>query len=141
MLEIFGKIDRLKTLLATATDFIEPWGYFGDEIACHPGLHSLGKPSTDAKLRAALEASCSKVKRRPVKLDDASGIHVSNRGFWHGMFTLHDGIAIWFYFEQSDQGLVGIMRSPLDQRVELVRFSVVPLPPSAGFGPAGRGRA
>jgi hypothetical protein len=141
MMEISGKVEQLKTLLAKAKNFDEPWRYFAEELARHREFMALGTPSTNVLLDTVVATTCAEVVGRHVRIHDPLTLHMPKHGMWHGTVRVGACSAFWFYFEQSDQGLVGVMRSLADQRIELVRFSLLALPPTAGFVPTGYGQA
>lgn len=130
--DVGATLERLETSLREATKFLVPWGQFHDEVAMAPAFASLGEPGRNPRIEAALGAVVAKVLGRQYPLTDGVFIHLEEHGFWHGTCRAGPRELIFFYFEGSDTGLVGLFRNLAEGQQELARFSVMELP--AGLG-------
>lgn len=138
--ELGATLDRLRTALREATDFMVPWAQFHDEVAMAPAFTAASQPGQNARLDIALEAAGSKVLGRRHPISDPVFLHLEAHHFWHGACQIGPRTAIFFYFADADTGLTGIFRDLTAGKLDLVRFSLVELPagsmPSRGGGQA-----
>lgn len=131
---------RLEESLRTATDLMEPWSLFHDEIAMRPELMELGRPGTHAMLIEMLAAGLSKVIKQPAKISDPCFFHLPEHRFWHGIARVGNRSVIAFFYERTGQGLAGLMEDLFSQQVMLVRMSMFEVPGPAAV-PMARGSA
>ena len=142
------RFDKLHESLKTATDLLDTWHVFGDLIE-DPAFMRDGEPFDDAAMKAAqdrrigraLEASCKQATGKAGQVKDSASVRISDAGLWHGMFEFAGLVAFWFFFEDLDQGLIGLKEDAMSEEVRLVRFSVIPLPATAMLRPGTRGQA
>ena len=136
-----AKLEVLRRLLQEATDFKVPWDYFHNHLAMHQELHRRGRPKSNPALEAVLRAGVSKVFGREMVPTELMTLHLKKERFWHGLCNFGLLSGIFFYFEGVDVGLLGLSRSLGDQRIELVRFTVVEIDPKGAFPSRDRGQA
>ncbi len=142
------RFDKLHRSLKTATDLLDTWHLFGDLIQ-DPAFMRDGVPFDDTAMKAAqdgrigraLEAVCKQATRKPGQVSDSATVHLPDAGLWHGKFVFASLIGFWFFFEDLDQGLIGLKENAMSEEVRLVRFSVIPLPATAMLRPKERGEA
>jgi hypothetical protein len=122
------RIARLKEILRTATEFKDPWDYFHDELVADPAFMQMGHRQASRKLAAALDAIGSELVGRQVKSLATTTIYVKEHQLWHGSVNLAGNMGLCFYFEDVDQGLLGLMMDPRTNEVLFARMSLLPIP-------------
>ena len=122
------RVDRLRQLLKTATDFREPWDYFHDVLVRDPAFMRMGAVSASFKLETTLTAIGARVLGKDAALHRCTTVNIKDLSFWHGSCTLAGHTGICFYFEDSDQGLLGLVRDLQSTEILLARISLVALP-------------
>lgn len=140
--------DKLHKSLKTATDLLDTWHVFG-ELTQDPAFIQDGVPFDDAAMKAAqdgrigraLEAVCKQATRKAGQVDDSASVRLPDAGLWHGRFVYAGLVAFWFFFDDLDQGLIGLKENATSEEVRLVRFSVIPIPAPAMLRPRDRGQA
>ena len=118
---------RLQESLRSATDLMETWSLFHDELAMRPELMHLSRPGTHATFVRMLEAALSKVIKQPTKLVEPLFFHLPEHRFWHGMARAGNRAVIAFFYESTGQGLAGLMDDLSSQQVMILRVSMVEL--------------
>ena len=131
------RTDRLRELLRTAQDFQEPWNYFHDELALDPDFMRLGVRRTSEKLSAALDVIGTRLLGTGTKLRRSTILFIEDFSFWHGTCALGAHMGVCFYFDDADQGLLGLIKDIQRNEVLLARISLVTLP--SGTITVGRG--
>lgn len=121
------RADRLRELLRTATDFREPWDYFHDKLVLDPRFMRLGAPSASKKLTSALTAIGSRLLRREITLESPVLLQIKEWSLWHGSCGFGEYTGVCFYFDDADQGLVGLMKDLSGRETLLARISLLPL--------------
>jgi hypothetical protein len=130
--ELGRALDALRISLRRATDFMDPWVQFHDEVAMAPTLMEEGEHADNPNLLEVLAALSGKVFGQRAEPQNVLLMHVGEHGFWHGTCRLGPRMAVFFYFEELDMGLAGIVKSLTDTKVDLVRFSLIQAPGATG---------
>ena len=125
------RIDRLRELLRTAKDFREPWDYFHDELVHDPAFMRLGARRASRKLETTLAAIGVRLLGRDARLRSSVSLFIKELSFWHGSCAFGDHTGICFYFDDVDQGLLGLMKDIPSSYVLFARISLVALPRGA----------
>lgn len=125
---------RLRALLADAKDLTEPWGLFHEELVASPAFSQLGQPHLGRQIESAIKLICSKVLTETVVDARFEWVRVPEQRFQHGRCEVEVGTAkgpsktqyvMGFLFEDTNQGLLGIRRSPFEGPTILTRFSIL----------------
>lgn len=122
------RVDHLRELLRTATNFRDPWDYFHDELVMDPAFMELGHPEASRKLNSVLGAIGSRLLGGELEPQMPMLFHLEDLSFWHGTCGLGSRVAVFFHFEVVDQGLVGIMKDLISSEVILARLSLLEMP-------------
>jgi len=138
--DLAASLAALKHSLQTASDFMVPWHQFHDEVAMPSVMTSIGTPATHPRLERCLAAIAERLFKRPGAVEDPHFFHVAEHRFWHGSCFIGGRVAIGFYFDDDEIGLVGYMQSAVSSRVELVRLRQLEVPAGAFRGVAGSER-
>ena len=99
------KIDLGKTLaglkhsLQTATDFLQPWERFHDEVAMCPIFAVIGQREENSRIVLALETGAAHLLRRRVRAVDLNFIHIAEHHFWHGHCQIGPRTVIFCFFD------------------------------------------
>jgi hypothetical protein len=122
------RVQRLRDILKTATDFREPWDYFHDQLVLDPAFMRLGKVSESMKLSTTLTAIGTRLLGKNAGLSRCTTVNIKDLSFWHGSCFLGGYTGICFYFEDSDQGLLGLVKDLQSTQILLARISLVAIP-------------
>jgi len=120
-------IEALRASVETATDLEEPWALFRDRLASSSSFMAKGVPKKSSALLEMIATTFGKalgVSAAPVGM---KSIYVKQDRLWHGMCSLGGRPTVYFYFEDLELGLAGVMSSLTGGRVELIRFRRVVL--------------
>ncbi len=120
------RVERLRTLTRTASDLEAPWDCFHDDFASDPQFLRAGVRGRSAVLEDMLGAVASQL----VPLADASRfliLHLPAFGLWHGAGQIGDHLAVFYYLEGVDQGLLGLVEGPFGPDLVIARFSLLPV--------------
>ena len=112
-----------------ANDFGDPWKQFHDELMTFDEAVEGDDSADDSQLSAILAAMGTKLLGERHEPHHRRYIHLPAHRFWHGNCQIGSRSVIFFYFEQDDLGLAGFCRSLTDPNIDLMRFSVLALPP------------
>jgi hypothetical protein len=126
-------LGSLRATLKNATDFADPWAQFHDELMTYEEATTEAELADDPQITAMLSAIGAKVTGHAHEPQTKRFLHLRDHRFWHGMCHLGPRSVVFFYFQDDDVGLAGFTRSLLDSSIDLVRFSVLLVPP--GFMP------
>lgn len=133
---------ELNSRLQNATDFMLPWTYFHDELAMSEAFRGAGSPAVNATLVQTLSVGATRALKKPLNATSPQMFHVPEGQIWHGFVALGALHGIFFYYDDINMGLLGVMRSLTDGGVDLVRFSVLTLSSVKGVAfPGDRGTA
>ncbi|MFH2007577.1 MAG: hypothetical protein ABI333_13410 [bacterium] len=132
---------KLKSQLQRAVDLSAPWNLFHDELATQPEFLGRGEPAANPMLEQVVTTVGTKLLGREVRPQQLMAIQVEEKRFWHGVCQLGKGVGVFFYFEELDMGLLGLMRGLEAANVDLVRFSLIPVGPGPVFTSRNRGKA
>lgn len=132
----------LKHNLQTAREFMAPWHQFHDDVAVASLAAPVGVPADNPRRVRCIAAVAGHVFRAPGAdtVEDPCFSHVAEHGFWHGSCFVGGRVAICFWFEDDDIGLVGFLASPDSREVTLARLRPLALPSGAWRGVAGDAR-
>jgi hypothetical protein len=119
------RLDRLRELLQTASDFRQAWDYFHEELVQDPAFLQLGQPASSRRLEAVLGAVGSRLLGRELRPQHPMLLHFQDLSFWHGSCGLGGYVAVCFHFEDIDHGLVGIMKGLTSHEILLARLSLL----------------
>lgn len=120
------RVIHLRELLRTAKDFLVPWSYFHDELAMRADFVNAGRPSASPLIDAAIDRVAQQRGWRPTSGVEVT-IHLADLEFWHGFRSLGDRTGIFFYDENTCQGLLGVM-TDFAGPIDLFRLTTVRLP-------------
>jgi hypothetical protein len=123
------QLESLRWTLKSATDFLQPWDQFHDELMLTEDITGGGKVEDSEQITRMLAASATKLSSQRHEPKEKRYLHLAEHRFWHGMCRIGPFNVIFFYFEDGDIGLAGFSRSMLDDKIDLIRFSAVVLPP------------
>lgn len=140
MSDLSASLAALKHTLQTARDFTVPWAQFHDQVAMASVTTAIGTPTANPRLERTLAAIAERLFKRPGAVQDPRFFHVAEHRFWHGSCFIGDKVAVGFYFDDAELGLVGYMQSPVSAQVELVRLRQLELPAGGFAGAAGSER-
>lgn len=141
MPDLAASLAALKHTLQTARDFMVPWSQFHDEVAMPSVMTSIGAPASNPRLERCIAAIAGRLfSRLAGAAQDPHFFHVAAHRFWHGSCFVGGRVAIGFYFDDDEIGLVGYMESAISSRVELVRLRQLELPADGFAGRAGTAR-
>jgi hypothetical protein len=131
----------LKHNLQTASRFGEPWDQFHDEVAVPSIMASIGAPADNPRLERCLEMIAGRMfNDREAAVADVCFNHVAEHGFWHGSAVVAGHVAILFYFDDEQIGLIGFMKSVYSTEVRLARVRALAVPEGSWSGVAGSER-
>jgi hypothetical protein len=121
-----ARIERLRDMLSSSSDFGAPWRYFHDALVAQEGFGVLGEVGASKELCASIEAIAANLFGEAVPVAHLLAVCVREHGFRHGLSSVGGNPAMYFHYEATNQGLAGIERPGED--VLLVRFSWLELP-------------
>ena len=127
-------IETLRQSVKSASDLEEPWNLFHDELAMSAEFMTMGAPKASGVLLDVIAKAASNVLGEPGTAVRVASIHLKKQRMWHGCCSLAGRPIVWFYFEDLEIGLAGILSSLTGGKVDLIRFTCVKL-----RGPAWRG--
>lgn len=137
MTALGAKLSALKHNLSTATRFADPWEQFHDDVAAASITTQLGVPASNPRLERTIAAVAERLFKTYGEVEDACFLHLPEHHFWHGSCQVGGRVAIGFYFDDAEIGLVGFMRSVYSSEVDLARLRAIDLPAGARGGVAG----
>lgn len=140
MSDLGASLAALKHTLQTAREFMVPWTKFHDEVAVVSVMKSIGTPAANVRLERCLAAVAERLFKQAATVEDAHFFYVPEHKFWHGSCFVGGRVAIGFYFDDAEIGLVGYMRSAVSAEVELVRLRQLEVPAGSFGGVAGNER-
>lgn len=128
-----AKIDHLKSLFVSATEFSEPMTYFFDVLAADRNFLAQGRlledPAIKARFLAVLE-----ILHRQLAPEVEGKAQVMNL-LWldefqlaHGACMIGDRLGVTFYFRDLDMGLSSLASLRSGDQVLFSRFSVQDCP-------------
>ena len=125
-------IAALEVRLRTETDFGRACDFFHDAVVGHPALIPSSEPGVHEVLSQSIDSMLNqKVGVRMV--GEAEVFHVPSARFWHGHVECEEGMAIFFYFDETGMGLLSYARSLSDPAVAHMRFSTTTLSGKVAF--------
>jgi hypothetical protein len=140
MSDLGATLTALKHNLQTAREFIEPWEQFHDDVATASIAARIGEPADNPRLERCLAMVAGRLFKQVGEVEDACFCHVPEHGFWHGSCVVAGRVAICFYFDGDEIGLVGFMRSVYSTKVDLARLRALEVPTGVWGGVAGSER-
>lgn len=127
----YNRFEHLKQTLVEAKDFMVPWDMFHDHFASDPRFITFGQPATSERIEQCLESIARGTLGEAHRPRELRLIQISDYHFWHGACQLGPRVAIFFYFDDIEVGLAGLMRTLTDPHVTLARLTSVELDPRA----------
>ena len=127
-------LEQLRHLLNTSSDLTVPWAYFHDHLSGNLALHQRGRPATNPGLEQSLRLWAARVlgKSSSPPRVLVQGLHLPQERFWHGLVLTEGRTGIYFYFEQDERGLLGLMQNLLGSEILLGRFTLLSVPQTPG---------
>lgn len=125
----------LRRHLSQATDLVEPWSYFHEHMSCRLDLHMRSRPRSNPMLEKVLAVCGTQALGRSQVDDEAriQALYLKKERFWHGLCLFGGLTGIFFHFEKSDTGLLGLKESLFAPQTHLVRFTLLPQESRSGF--------
>lgn len=139
-MDLGATLTALKHNLQTASRFVEPWEQFHDDVATASIFTRIGEPADNPRLARCLAAVAGRLFKQAGDVQDACFLHVPEHRFWHGSCLVAGRVAICFYFDDDEVGLVGFMRSVHGSKVDLARLRQLEVPAGTWGGVAGTER-
>lgn len=134
MTDLGATLSALKQNLQTATDFIRPWDQFHDEVAMVSEYTQLAVPAVNPKLERCIKAVAGHLFKVKAVVEDVYFLNLPDQHFWHGTCRVAGRVAIGFFFDDDDIGLVGFMRTLTSIEVQLARLRPIDLPGGKAWG-------
>ena len=134
-------IEALRQSVKTASDLSVPWDLFHDRLASSSEFMALGAPSKSTTVLKMLATTASKALGASLTAVGMTSLHLKKERLWHGFCTLGGRPTVYFYFDDLEIGLAGVMDSLTGGRVELIRFTCVRLDQPGWRGAGARAKA
>lgn len=134
-------IEALRQSVKTATDLSVPWELFHDRLASSSEFMAMGAPSKSTTVLKMLATTASKALGASLTAVGMTSLHLKKQRLWHGFCTLGGRPTVYFYFDDLEIGLAGVMDSLTGGRVELIRFTCVALDRPAWRSAGARAKA
>lgn len=131
MTDLAATLSSLKHNLQTATQFSKPWDQFHDEVAMVPLYTQLAVPAKNPHLERCIKAVAGHLFKVEATIEDPCFLNLPDQHFWHGTCLVAGRVAIGFYFDDDNIGLVGFMRSLTSVEVQLARLRPIEIPPGS----------
>jgi hypothetical protein len=135
LLRIGEKIEKLKTMTTTATEFSVPMNFFMDELASDSDFLGFGKLSKDKKALSVFKSVC-KATYQQINPQDAQpafnvlAVSLDQFKFFHGGGSIGNQNLMLIYFQDLDVGITALS-SMANSRVVFSRFTAKQFTPSA----------
>jgi len=129
-------LEKLKTMIADATDFAVPMMYFMDRLVPSSGFMSAGKVSRDEKVTAVFRKICETLYRRahPNHADTAHQLVVHELEqfkFCHGAYQIGKNMVTLIYYQDVDQGMAAMATMTGQGETIFSRFTAQQFAPSS----------
>jgi hypothetical protein len=111
----------LRERLQHPTDYERAMHYFLEEFAGDVEFMRQSLPDDAAHLRAVLQRLTTQMLGRRVEFDQSGVLYLPEFRFFHGHAIVAGHVALFFYFEGVDTGLMTLMKNPKDS-VQVARF-------------------
>ena len=111
----------LREHLQHATDYEKALYYFLEEFAGDVPFMEQSLTADAPHLLAVLTHVASKAMNRTVQFDETRVLHLTSHKFYHGNGALEQRVALFFYFEELDAGLMALIPG-VNGPVEVARF-------------------
>ncbi len=123
---------RLRELLATEERFRVSWDYFHDEMATCSDFMKLGRVEENIFVNQAIGAALKKfgVLAGPKAMTTR---HIPEYRFWHGIRHYGSKTGVFFFDENSGQGLMGLIKELRNNMVDLIRFTTFATPSGTAY--------
>lgn len=118
----------LRQRLEHATDYELAVHYFLEEFAGDIPFLQQSVPEEAPHLLAVLTHIAAKALGKSATFDQSRMLHLPEFGFFHGNGIIDGQIALFFYFEQTDTGLLALVPGPA-REIQVARFRL-----KAGLG-------
>jgi hypothetical protein len=102
-------LEILSKKLQHPTDYEHALHYFLEEFAGDETFLGQGLTGTAPHLMAVIEEVAAKALGSRCEVLASRVIHVPSHGFYHGNAALSERVALFFYFEQLDTGLLALI--------------------------------
>ena len=116
-------LDVLRERMLHPTDYELAVNYFLEELAGDVAFVRGSEPEQMPHLVAVLNIVVSKATRRQVEVENALVSYLRKHWFVHGNAQADGRIALFFYFEDADTGLLMLILGIRGQ-MEVVRFQL-----------------
>jgi hypothetical protein len=121
--DIGARIERLRKVLAEATDFATIWALFDQTLAVNDAFMQMGVRTKDQELDLTIETAVASVISNPGRRLETETIRIASHRFLHGFAMFESAMCTFFYFQGDDQGLIIGKKSLVDPQVHYLRFS------------------
>ena len=111
----------LQQKLEQATDYEQALYYFLDEFAGDAEFMQQCEPEEALHLRTVVGHVAGKALGKPVEIDQARIFRLPKFGFCHGNAAIGARVAIFFYFDSVDTGLMALIPG-VKGATEVARF-------------------
>lgn len=111
----------LQQKLEQGTDYEQAFYYFLDEFAGDAGFMKQCEPEEALHLRTVVGHVAGKALGKSVQVDQARIFRLPKFGFCHGNAAVAARVAIFFYFDAVDTGLIALIPG-IKGATEIVRF-------------------
>ena len=113
----------LREKLQHPTDYEKAVDYFLEEFAGDAGFVATSIPRDAPHLFAILQHVTKKALGETERLGAGRFFYLPEHGFYHGNAPLAERIALFFYFEQADVGIVSFMNLGSGE-TQITRFQI-----------------
>jgi len=123
------RVQTLKTMLSTETEFGKVFAYFFDNLGNSREFFDAGKQSKNPNLKMIIEGATGEVFGKDVKVTNITFIRMAKDKFYHGSFFVNGRMATVLYFEELEMGMIAISMGFPAGQMSYIRFTAAKIDP------------
>lgn len=117
------KLEQLKGILCKTEDLSESSRFFLDNFGNNPDFMQHGKSVKHDRIKSIMKATCADLFGKQSKVTTLNIFSFKKENFHHGLCHMDGRLAVFFYFDEIEMGLITIMMGPVFGQCSYVRFS------------------
>ncbi len=121
--EFQNKIQDLKDLLINESEFQKTFKYFFDNLADHRNFLEQGKKSKAPILKKAFAKIGKEVFGTPGQVTNLLCTYIKKYKMHHGPCLIDGKMSTFFFFEDLDMGMIGIVQGNNLDDMSYIRFT------------------
>lgn len=124
-----NKVETLKTVLSTGTEFGKVFHHFFDHLGADPGFLDAGKRAKNPRLKTIVREAVEKALNEKTEITNLMLIKMAKEKFYHGTCFLNGRMATVLYFEDLDMGMIAISMGLTTGQMSYIRFTSTTIDP------------